>query len=109
MHDAEGVWLARAIGAAVGSSISLAYILPETRREAGIRFAVGALCGLTFGGGTGLKIATMLGTEPALSPFEAMLIGSALASLCAWWALGFVMRFFNRSELPFKFRERTRK
>ena len=86
------LWLAKAGGAIAGSAISLAYVLPDDRREAAIRFAVGVACGLVFGGTAGLKIAAELGITGALGPGELMLMGSAAASLCAWWALGLIMR-----------------
>lgn len=88
MHDAVWLWLAKVGGAVVGSAISLAYILPSGRREAAVRFAVGVACGLVFGGTAGLKIATELGIAKSMSGSELVLMGSAAASLCAWWALG---------------------
>ncbi|MBP0438894.1 DUF6107 family protein [Tianweitania sediminis] len=100
MNDTAWIWLARAAGAVAGSAISLAYILPRGRREAAVRFAVGLVSGLVFGGAVGLKIAVELGLGPELGPFELMLMGSAAASLCAWWALGFLMRVFSRGLRP---------
>lgn len=94
--DTIWLWLAKAGGAIAGSAISLAYLLPHSRREAAIRFAVGVACGLVFGGAAGLKIATELGIADALRPGELMLMGSAAASLCAWWALGLIMRVLTR-------------
>ena len=95
MTDAAWLWLARAAGAVAGSAISLAYMLPAGRREAGIRFGVGVASGLVFGGAAGLKLAAELGIDGRVGPFEAMLMGSASASLCAWWALGPIMRAFR--------------
>lgn len=95
MTDAAWLWLARAAGAVAGSAISLAYMLPAGRREAGIRFGVGVASGLVFGGVAGLKLAAELGIDGTVGPFEAMLMGSASASLCAWWALGPIMRAFR--------------
>ena len=95
MADAAWLWLARTAGAVAGSAISLAYMLPEGRREAGIRFGVGVASGLVFGGTAGLKLASELGIEGRIGSFEAMLMGSAVASLCAWWALGPIMRLFK--------------
>lgn len=92
MADTALLWTAKAVGAVAGSAISLAYVLPAGRREAGIRFAVGAACGLVFGGTAGLKIAAELGLEDRIGPVELMLMGSAAASLSAWWALGLLMR-----------------
>jgi hypothetical protein len=88
------IWLAKAAGAVAGSAVSLAYILPHGRREAAIRFAVGVACGLVFGGAAGLKISSELEIGQAIGPVELMLMGSAAASLTAWWALGFVHRSF---------------
>jgi len=91
-NDATLLWLAKAAGALIGSAISLAYVLPHDRREAAIRFAVGVACGLVFGGTAGLKIATELDIAGTLGAGELTLMGSAAASLCAWWGLGLVVR-----------------
>lgn len=93
-----GAWLlgAKIGGAVAGSAISLAYVLPRGRREAAIRFAVGVVSGLVFGGSAGLKIATELGIDKSLSAIELMLMGSAAASLCAWWVLGLVLRTLQK-------------
>lgn len=99
MTDISGtawLWAAKGAGAVAGSAVSLAYILPQGRREAAARFAVGVVCGLVFGGTAGLKIAVELGVDGLLGPAETMLMGSAAASLCAWWALGAVMRVLRR-------------
>lgn len=90
------LWAAKGAGAVAGSAVSLAYILPQGRREAAARFAVGVVCGLVFGGTAGLKIAVELGVEGLIGPAETMLMGSAAASLCAWWALGAVIRVLKR-------------
>ena len=90
------LWAAKGAGAVAGSAVSLAYILPHGRREAAVRFAVGVVCGLVFGGTAGLKIAVELGIDGLLGPAETMLMGSAAASLCAWWALGAVIRMLRR-------------
>lgn len=96
MSDGAWLWLAKGAGAVVGSAISLAYLLPQDRREAAIRFAVGVACGLVFGGTAGLKIAVELGVDRLIGPTETMLMGSAAASLCAWWAIGIVLRGLER-------------
>ena len=96
ISDAAWMWAAKGAGAVAGSAISLAYILPHGRREAALRFAVGTVCGLVFGGTVGLKVASELGLSKLLGSYETMLMGSAVASLCAWWALGFVMRAFSQ-------------
>lgn len=97
MNDTHWVWLAKLAGAVAGSAISLAYILPRGRREAAVRFAVGVVCGLVFGGTAGLKIAVELGIHRLIGPVELMLMGSAAASLCAWWGLGFLVRSLERN------------
>ena len=94
--DAAWIWVAKGAGAVAGSAISIAYILPKGRREAAIRFAVGVVSGLVFGGAVGLKIAGELGIEDRLGAGETVLMGSAAASLCAWWAVGFVSRSFAK-------------
>jgi hypothetical protein len=94
--DAAWIWLAKGVGAVAGSAISLAYILPHGRREAALRFAVGTVCGLVFGGAVGLKIAAELGIGGKIGAAETVLMGAAAASLSAWWALGFVFRAFER-------------
>ncbi|MEP9388775.1 DUF6107 family protein [Mesorhizobium sp. KR9-304] len=99
MTDISGtgwLWAAKGAGAVAGSAISLAYILPQGRREAAVRFAVGVVCGLVFGGTAGLKIAVELGVDQLIGASETMLMGSAAASLCAWWALGAVIRMLKR-------------
>ncbi|MDQ6436879.1 DUF6107 family protein [Mesorhizobium sp. LHD-90] len=93
-NEAALLWAAKGAGAVAGSAISLAYMLPAGPREAAIRFAVGLVCGLVFGGTAGLKIATELGIAKAIGPGEMVLMGAALASLCAWWALGLISRAF---------------
>ncbi len=96
MNDAAWLWAAKVLGAIAGSAISIAYILPSGRREAAARFAVGVVCGLVFGGTAGLKIATELGIDAKISDTELILMGSALASLSAWWALGLLKRFIEQ-------------
>ncbi|HEV7255452.1 MAG TPA: DUF6107 family protein [Mesorhizobium sp.] len=93
--DAAWLWAVKGAGAVAGSAVSLAYVLPKGRREAAARFATGLTCGLVFGGTAGLKIATELGIAAAIGAGEIVLMGSAAASLCAWWALGFAMRMFS--------------
>ncbi|MEX0408154.1 DUF6107 family protein [Aquibium sp. LZ166] len=96
LSQAAWLWAAKGVGAVAGSAISLVYVLPRDRREAAIRFAVGTACGLVFGGVAGLKIATELGIDEEIGAAETMLMGSAAASLCAWWALGYAMRAFRK-------------
>lgn len=99
MSDTGWLWLAKGAGAVAGSAISLAYILPQGRREAAVRFAVGVVCGLVFGGTAGIKISDELGIEQEIGPPEMMLMGAAVASLCAWWALGFAQRAFENNRI----------
>ncbi len=94
-NETAWIWAAKGTGAVAGSAVSLAYILPRGRRDAAARFAVGVTCGIVFGSTAGLKIAGELGLQPQLGGTELMMMGSAAASLCAWWALGFVMRAFS--------------
>ena len=98
------LWVAKGAGAVAGSAISLAYILPHGRREAAARVAVGVGCCLAVGRPSRLKISTELGLETIIGPTELMLMGSAAASLCAWWAIGFVVRAFDQNTLPGLFR-----
>lgn len=91
-----GVWAARVVGATAGAGVSLAYLLPRSRREAASRFATGISCGLIFGGPAGIWLTERLGLAGALSGAETMLTGSAAASLCAWWALGALARVAQR-------------
>jgi hypothetical protein len=94
----ETVWLiaARLAGAIAGSAISVAYILPKGRREAALRFLTGVVAGLVFGSSAGLMIADRLGLAGRLSAAETALTGAAIASLCAWTALGMLARYAAR-------------
>ncbi len=95
LSDAAWLWVAKGAGAVAGSAISLAYVLPQGRREAALRFSVGLVCGVMFGATAGLKVAHELGIEQMLGPVETVMMGSAAASLCAWWALGFGLRLIQ--------------
>ncbi|MEO0496265.1 MAG: DUF6107 family protein, partial [Pseudomonadota bacterium] len=109
------LWVAKLLGAAVGSSISIAYLLPKSRREAALRLAIGIAVGLTFGGPVGVKMALHLGLRGEVGELEIALMGASAASLCAWWALGALRRLFvdwpdqnkktvqyqNKGDLPF--------
>lgn len=86
------LWGAKLAGAAAGSAISVAYLLPKGRREAAARFLIGVVTGLVFGAPAGLSLASRLGIGEALAPAELAIMGSAAASLCAWWALGVLQR-----------------
>ena len=94
--NAACFWAAKGGGAVAGSAISLAYVLPKGRREAAARFAVGMVSGLVFGAAAGVKLAVWLGIEAELGPHEILLMGSATASLMAWWALGLLLRALER-------------
>lgn len=93
------MWSARLAGAIAGSAVSVAYMLPDTKREAAIRFAVGILCGVTFGSAAGIMLAEKLDLPESFGKSELMLTGSALASLAAWSALGIFFRFVERVKL----------
>ncbi len=101
-YEVAWLWVAKLAGAIAGSAISVAYVLPRGRREAALRFTVGVVSGLIFGGASGLKIASELDVGSTLGAFEIMLMGSAAASLSAWWALGLVMRIFDRADASAK-------
>lgn len=111
--DATLVWFAKIAGAVAGSAVSLAYMLPNGKREAGIRFAVGIVCGMIFGGAAGVKLAETLSLEPLLGRAEVMLMGATAASLAAWSVLGILKRFAERIKhaplpgLPFSQRSRN--
>lgn len=89
---APALWFAKLVGAVSGSLISIAYILPKGRREAVLRFAVGLVTGLVFGGPAGIKTADFLGLLEKISATEVALMGASLVSLSAWWALGVLQR-----------------
>nr|WP_280959965.1 DUF6107 family protein [Aureimonas flava] len=84
---------AKLAGAVGGSVISIAYLLPNGRREALARFLTGAVTGVVFGGPAGIALGDHLSLGDRIGPAELMLIGSAAASLSAWWALGALHRF----------------
>ncbi|KAB2746760.1 MULTISPECIES: DUF6107 family protein [Brucella] len=94
--EATWIWFAKMAGAVAGSAVSLAYMLPYGKREAAIRFAVGIICGMVFGGAAGVKISETLALGGLLGRAELMLMGSAAASLAAWSALGIFKRFSER-------------
>ncbi len=98
MGDHGTLWMAKGAGAVIGSGISIAYVLPRGRREAALRFAVGVTSGIAFGGVAGLRLARDLGIDTAANGTEIALSGAALASLCAWWALGLLMRTFGAAQ-----------
>ncbi|MEA3535550.1 DUF6107 family protein [Rhizobium sp. CC-YZS058] len=91
-----GFWAMRGLGAVAGAAVSLVYMLPKGRQEAASRFVTGLLCGLVFGGPTGLLAAEHLGLMGRISRSELLLGGSAVASLAAWWVLGAAVRMAAR-------------
>lgn len=88
----NSLWIAKLIGALAGSAISIAYVLPHGRREAAIRFAAGVAGGLVLGSTVGAYIANELQINTILNAFETVLMGSSIASLFLWWAIGLVQR-----------------
>lgn len=90
------LWLAKALGAVAGALISLVYLLPKGRREAASRFFIGVVSGLVFGGSAGMALADWMMISSTLSRIEMSLMGSAAASLCAWWGLGVLARLAER-------------
>ncbi|WP_099865122.1 DUF6107 family protein [Pararhizobium haloflavum] len=91
-----GIWLAKGLGAMAGALISLVYLLPKGRREAAGRFFIGMASGVIFGGATGVALSDWLAIGERLTTLEITLMGSAAASLCAWWALGVLARMAER-------------
>lgn len=96
LSPAASEWLAKLAGALAGAAISLAYLLPATRREAGLRFAASVTAGLVFGGTAGLAVAERLGIAGVLAPGETLLMGAGIASLTIWWAIGFALRLAEK-------------
>ena len=68
VDDQFWIWVAKSFGAAAGSAVSLAHMLPANHREAGLRFASGLVVGLVFGGTVGLKIIRELKLEELVNP-----------------------------------------
>ena len=95
--EATMVWAAKGAGATAGSAISLAYLLPKGPREAVIRFGIGLTTGLVFGSTTGLWVAARLDLAGQVPETELALVGSAIASLGAWWAVGALKRFAEKA------------
>jgi hypothetical protein len=91
-----GLLLAKGLGAMAGAIISLIYLLPKSRREAAGRFFIGVASGMIFGGAVGVALSDWLAIGSRLTPIEITLMGSAAASLCAWWALGVLARLAER-------------
>lgn len=87
----------RIAGAVCGALVSLVYMMPRSAREAAARAIVGVACGLVFGGPAGVALAARMGVSDLLSPDEIVLMGSAAASLAAWWVLGVLTRIADRA------------
>ncbi|MGB7285482.1 MAG: DUF6107 family protein, partial [Salaquimonas sp.] len=101
LPEAAWLWVAKGVGAVLGSAISIAYVLPKGRREAAIRFITGVILGISFGPTSGAKIASYFDVSDQLSKFEIALMGATAASLCAWWALGLIRGALgNKIKLP---------
>jgi uncharacterized membrane protein YdjX (TVP38/TMEM64 family) len=98
-HVPDPVWIfaAKIVGAIAGSAVSIAYLLPNGKREAWLRFAIGITAGLMFGTTVGLKLADEMGIADRITPFEMTLSGATLASLGAWWGLGVLSRLASRA------------
>lgn len=99
------LWAARIVGAVAGSAVSLVYMLPQGRREAATRFAAGLICGMVFGSAAGIKIAEKFELMNSLGRAELILMGSTVASLVAWSALGVFSRFIERLKLNLPIKE----
>ena len=96
LPDSLVLILAKMLGALSGVAISLAYMLPQGRREAALRFLTGFVAGMVFGYPAGLKLAAMLELSSELSRAETALCGAAATSLASWWALGLFARFADQ-------------
>ncbi len=100
MPNDSWVWIARSVGAVTGSAISIAYLLPDSRREAALRFAIGCCAGLVFGSMAGLKLAQELDLLEMMGPAEIALVGAGFTSLCAWWLIGALRRIITTAGPP---------
>ncbi|MEQ8480021.1 MAG: DUF6107 family protein [Hoeflea sp.] len=91
------LFAARLAGALCGALVSLAYMMPRGAREATARAVVGIASGLVFGGPAGVALSQRMGVTELLTPDETVLMGSAAASLAAWWVLGVLTRIADRA------------
>lgn len=87
---------ARAGGAVAGALVSLAYLMPKSGREAAARGFAGVASGLVFGAPAGAVLSARFGIAEILGPPETLLMGSATASMTAWWVLGALSRIADR-------------
>lgn len=97
MGPDPSIMAARIAGAVCGALVSFAYMMPRGAREAAARAVVGIACGLVFGGPAGVALSQKMGVTALLSPDETLLMGSAAASLAAWWVLGVLTRIADRT------------
>jgi len=96
MPETGWIFIAKALGASAGSAVSIAYMVPRGRREAVLRLVIGMITGMVFGTTVGWKLADYFSVADRISSFEVALSGAALASLCAWWGLGALVRIVGR-------------
>ena len=96
--DPDPVLIAARLGGAVaGALVSLVYLLPKSTREAAARGFAGLVTGLVFGAPTGAALAEKFAISNQLGPAETLLMGSAAASMTAWWVLGALSRIADRT------------
>jgi len=99
MENPVWLWIAKAFGAFAGSSFSLAFMVPKTHREAGIRLACGVFVGTFFGGLAVDWIEKTLGLDVG-SGIERVITGAFIASFVAWYVLGGVVRAIAAIKSP---------
>lgn len=96
--DPEPTMLAaRIAGPVAGALVSLIYMMPKGAREAATRAIAGIVSGLVFGAPAGVALAHWMGVTDLLSASETLLMGSASASMTAWWVLGALARIADRT------------
>jgi len=93
----QSMLAARMAGAVAGALVSLAYMMPKGAREASARAIAGIVSGLVFGAPAGVALAQWMGVTDMLSAPETLLMGSAAASMTAWWVLGALARIADRT------------
>jgi hypothetical protein len=87
----------RLAGACSGALVSLAYMVPRSAREAATRGFAGIASGLVFGAPVGVGLAERFAIIDQLGTAEILLMGSAAASMTAWWVLGALVRIADRA------------
>lgn len=94
-----GYWIAKILGAFAGSAFSLAFMAPETKREAINRMGCGVFVGTIFGGAAvdwiEKQLDISIGTD-----IERAIAGAFIASFVAWYVLGVVYRFLSNAKTP---------